>query len=62
MAKHSTYDLDTGQLELMWNFLRFGAQCPNVPALKDLCEQLRQAMLQKIGRQLERMQLENTAR
>ena len=47
MAKHSTYDLDMGQLEVMWNFLRFGAQRPNVPALKDLCEQLRQAMVQK---------------
>lgn len=51
MAKHSTYDLDMGQLDLMWNFLRYGAQKPNVPALKDLCEQLRQAMIQKTGGQ-----------
>lgn len=51
MAKHSTYDLDMGQLDLMWNFLRFGTQCPNVPALKDLCEQLRQAMVQKTAGQ-----------
>ena len=51
MAKHSTYELDMGQLELMWNFLRFGAQRPNVPALKDLCEQLRQAMIQKTAGQ-----------
>lgn len=51
MAKHSTYDLDMGQLEVMWNFLRFGAQRPNVPALKDLCEQLRQAMVQKTAGQ-----------
>jgi len=51
MAKHSTYDLDMGQLEFMWNFLRFGAQRPNVPALKDLCEQLRQAMIQKTAGQ-----------
>lgn len=51
MAKHSTYDLDMGQLEVMWNFLKFGAQRPNVPALKDLCEQLRQAMVQKTAGQ-----------
>jgi hypothetical protein len=51
MAKHSTYDLDMGQLEVMWNFLRFGAQRPNVPALKDLCEQLRQSMVQKTAGQ-----------
>lgn len=51
MAKHSTYDLDMGQLEVMWNFLRFGAQRPNVPALKGLCEQLRQAMVQKTAGQ-----------
>ena len=51
MAKHIVAELDKGQLDLMWNFLRFGAQKPNIPALKDLCEQLRQAMVQKTGGQ-----------
>lgn len=43
--------LDEGQLETMWNFLRMGAQKPNVPALKELCTPLRQAMLQKTAGQ-----------
>lgn len=51
MAKHTVDELDKGQLDLMWNFLRFGSQKPNIPALKDLCEQLRQAMVQKTGGQ-----------
>lgn len=51
MAKHNTRELDAGQLELMWQFLEFGAQKPNVTALKDLCGQLRQAMLQKTAGQ-----------
>ena len=47
--KHNTKELDEGQLDMMWNFLRFGNQEANIPALKDLCEQLRQAMVQKAG-------------
>lgn len=35
------------QLDLMWSFLQFGKQRSNVPALKDLCEQLIKAMMQK---------------
>ena len=41
--------LDTGQLDVMWNMLRVGYQKANIPALKDLCDQLRQAMIQKTG-------------
>ena len=41
--------LDQGQLELMWSFLQMGHQKVNVPALKDLCDQLRQAMIHKTG-------------
>ena len=43
----TTKRLDEGQLDLMWNFLQMGAQKPNIPALKELCDQLRQAMIQK---------------
>ena len=51
MAKPTVKRLDEGQLELMWNFLRMGHQKPNIPALKELCDQLRQAMIQKTGGQ-----------
>lgn len=47
MAKHSVRDLDEGKLDMMFNFLRMGFQKPNIPALKELCDQLRQAMIQK---------------
>lgn len=47
MAKHSVKNLDEGQLDMMWNFLRMGFQESNIPALKELCDQLRQAMIQK---------------
>lgn len=43
--------LDSGQLDLMWNFLSMGHQKSNVPALKKLCDDLRQAMIQKTGGQ-----------
>jgi hypothetical protein len=49
MAKHSIKELDEGQLELMWNFLRMGHQKPNIPALRENCNALRQAMVQKTG-------------
>ena len=41
--------LDDGQLKLMWNFLRMGHQKPNIPALKENLEAIRQAMIQKTG-------------
>lgn len=44
-------DLDLGQLDLMWNFLQMGRQKANIPVLKDLCDQLRQAMIQKTAGQ-----------
>ena len=47
--KHNVKELDDGQLEMMWNFLRMGYQKANIPALKEHCEQLRQAMVQKTG-------------
>ncbi len=43
--------LDRGQLDLMWSFLQMGHQKANIPALKDLCDQLRQAMIQKTAGQ-----------
>lgn len=51
MAKPTTKRLDEGQLEMMWNYLRMGYQKANIPALKGLCDQLRQAMIQKTGGQ-----------
>ena len=49
MSKHDIKSLDFGQLDLMWNFLRMGYQKPNIPALKEHCDALRQAMIQKTG-------------
>lgn len=51
MAKPTTKRLDEGQLEMMWNFLRMGYQKADVAALKELCDRLRQAMIQKTGGQ-----------
>ena len=50
-SHYNVKNLDAGQLELMWNFLRMGYQKANIPALKDLCGQLRQAMIQKTAGQ-----------
>lgn len=47
MSKRDVATLDAGQLDMMFNFLRMGYQKPNIPALKELCDQLRQAMIQK---------------
>lgn len=47
MAKATVKALDIGGLELMWNFLRMGYQKPNVAALKENCDLLRQMMIQK---------------
>lgn len=49
MGKQTVQRLDEGQLDLMFNFLRMGFQNPNIPALKEHCSQLRQAMIQKTG-------------
>lgn len=49
-----TEKLDSGQLDLMWNFLQFtgdGARKEDVDELKGLLDQLRTAMIQKSGGQ-----------
>ncbi len=51
MSKPTTKNLDFGQLDLMWNFLKMGHQKANIPELKELCDQLRQAMIQKTAGQ-----------
>ena len=51
MAKATVKRLDEGQLDVMWNFLRAGMVKPNIPALKEYCDQLRQAMIQKTAGQ-----------
>lgn len=51
MANHSVKELDSGQLDYMWNFLRMGNGKPNVKALKELCDQLRTLMIQKTAGQ-----------
>ena len=43
--------INKGQFDLMWQFLMMGQQKSNVPALKELCESLRQMMMQKTGGQ-----------
>ena len=45
--KHTIKELDSGQLDLMWQFLQMGHQKPNVSALKENCDLLRQLMIQK---------------
>ena len=47
MAKATVKRLDEGQLDLMWSFLRAGMVKPNIPALKEHCDMLRQMMIQK---------------
>lgn len=51
MAKHTIEELDRGQLELMWNFLKMGNGKPNIAALKENLDALRQLMIQKTGGQ-----------
>lgn len=51
MTKTTIKALDIGQLDLMWNFLRMGYQTPNVVALKENCDLLRQMMIQKTAGQ-----------
>ena len=49
--KATVKNLDEGQLDLMWSFLRVGMVKPNVPALIESCDLLRQAMIQKTAGQ-----------
>lgn len=52
MANHNLKGLDAGQLEMMWNFLRFGYQeKPHIPALKEHLDAIRQMMAQKTAGQ-----------
>jgi hypothetical protein len=49
--KATIKNLDEGQLDVMWSFLRAGMVKPNVPALIENCDLLRQAMIQKTAGQ-----------
>lgn len=49
--KHNLSNLDNGQLDMMWTFLMMGQQKPNISALKENCDLLRQMMIQKTGGQ-----------
>lgn len=50
--KHTIEELDRGQLDFMWNFLRFDCgQKSNISALKKHLDMLRQAMIQKTSGQ-----------
>lgn len=55
MAKHSITELDAGQLELMWNFLKLNPRntCTknDVRDLKQNLDKIRQAMIQKTSGQ-----------
>ena len=51
MAKNTIEELDRGQLELMWNFLKMGNGKPNIAALKENLDALRQLMIQKTAGQ-----------
>ena len=49
--KNTVEELDRGQLDMMFNMLRMGYQKANIPALKENCDLLRQAMIQKTAGQ-----------
>lgn len=51
MAENTIENLDRGQLELMWNFLKMGNGKPNIAALKENLDALRRLMIQKTGGQ-----------
>jgi hypothetical protein len=51
MSRPTVERLDKGQLDLMWNFLMMGKQKANKPLLCELCDQLRQLMIQKTAGQ-----------
>ena len=42
--------LKSDGFDMMWQFLLMGGQKANIPALKEHCAALQQAMLQKTGR------------
>lgn len=47
MPKPTVENLDRGQLDLMWSFLKFGNGKPNIAVLKENLDDLRQMMIQK---------------
>ena len=52
MAKRTVKELDEGQLDTMWNYLKMGGGMkPNIGELKHFLDLLRQAMIQKSGGQ-----------
>lgn len=51
MPKATVENLDCGQLDLMWSFLRMGSGKPNISALKENLDALRQMMIQKTAGQ-----------
>lgn len=54
MAKATVKNLDEGQLDMMWNFLRFRKEPltkEDVRELKKFLDAIRQAMIQKTGGQ-----------
>lgn len=54
MAKYTLKNLDAGQLDMMWNFLRFKNSTYNladIEALEDSLNAIRQMMIQKTGGQ-----------
>ncbi len=51
MAKPTVKHLDERQLDMMWNFLHMGYQKPNIPALKENLDAIRQMMIQKTAGQ-----------
>ena len=46
-GKNTIKNLDSGQLDLMWQFLMMGQHKSNIPVLKENLDLLRQAMMQK---------------
>lgn len=44
-------ELDRGQLDLMWNFLKMGNGKPNIKVLEEHCDMLRQLMIQNTAGQ-----------
>lgn len=51
MAKHSIKELDEWQLDFMWNFLKMGNGSPDPKQIKNHCNLLRRAMIQKTSGQ-----------
>lgn len=51
MAKLTIEELDNGQLDFMFNFLKFGNGKSNIPVLKKHLDMLRQLMIQRTGGQ-----------